>query len=196
MRVVAGKARGRRLKVPGGGRLRPTGDRVKEALFSILGSRFGLPAGAVLDLFAGTGSLGIEALSRGATQAVFVEKGRRAASFIRSNLARAGLSASAEILNEGVESALAKLARQGRSFSLLLADPPYDRGTVSPLLKLLGRAKVLAPSSVVVVEHSVRELPQDRYGGLALVDRRRYGDTCLSFYRVSRAETAQGERLC
>src|SRR6187401_1016297 len=128
MRIVAGIARGRRLRAPKGRLVRPTADRVKEAVFSILESRESSTGRAVLDLFAGAGTLGIEALSRGAAEAVFVEPSRAASEAIQDNLRTAGLDG--EVLAMPADRAIKRLAAAGRRFDRVFLDPPYGEGWI------------------------------------------------------------------
>ncbi|HEY6200479.1 MAG TPA: 16S rRNA (guanine(966)-N(2))-methyltransferase RsmD [Candidatus Binatia bacterium] len=181
MRVIAGQARGRRLRTPKGRELRPTADRVKEALFNIL--PHDLTGRRVLDLFAGTGNLGLEALSRGAASAVLVDIARPATAVIEENVQTLGYGASARVVTAPVFKAVRSLARSGERFDLILLDPPYERGLAGEALKEIAKEGVLAEDGVVVAEHSVRDRLEEKYGALVLTDRRRYGDTALSFYR-------------
>lgn len=182
MRVIAGSARGRRLAAPPGEGTRPTADRVREALFSILGPP---PAGAVvLDLFAGAGTLGIEALSRGAERAVFVDHARAAARVLRKNLEDLGLADRAEVHVGDATRFARRFEREGRSFSWIFLDPPYAAGLADAALAVIGTGRLLAPGGTLVVEHDRRAPPQDRHGLLLKADCRRYGDTELTFYRT------------
>jgi len=181
MRVIAGQARGRRLRTPKGRELRPTADRVKEALFNIL--PHDLSGRRVLDLFAGTGNLGLEALSRGAASAVLVDIARPATAVIEENVQALGYGASARVVTAPVFKAVRSLARGGERFDLILLDPPYERGLAGEALKEIAKEGVLADGGVVVAEHSVRDRLEKKYGALVLTDQRRYGDTALSFYR-------------
>ncbi len=180
MRVIAGAAKGRRLKVPKGQDLRPTAARVKEALFNIL--PHDLSGLRVLDLFAGTGNVSVEALSRGAAQAVLVDASRKAEIAIRENLRTLGLSKSCEVWIAPVLKAVRALARRGEKFDLIFLDPPYEKGWVEKILRLLADEELLRAQGTVVAEHSVREKIADRYGRLRLRDQRRYGATLLSFF--------------
>jgi 16S rRNA (guanine(966)-N(2))-methyltransferase RsmD len=189
MRVIAGNAKGRRLKVPKGRLLRPTAARVKEALFNIL--PYDLSGLKTLDLFAGTGNMSMEALSRGAQEAVLVDLSAESGRAIRDNARRLGVTDRCRLLNIGVERALRQLERQGESFDLIFIDPPYGSDWVGRTLTLIARSSLLRASGVIVAEHSVRDPVGGRYGGLALHDRRRYGDTQLSFFKNQREETAQ-----
>ena len=174
LRVIAGELRGRRLRVPPGGSVRPTSERVREAVFSTLGDLRGC---SVLDLFAGSGSLGIEALSRGASTAVFVERDERTAGILRRNLRDLGLEGRARVLRCPVGSALAALAREGRRFERVFVDPPYGRpvSELEALLAAIGR-DLLAEAGVVVVEGDRRD-PVASPAGLEPVRERTYGDT-------------------
>lgn len=181
MRVTGGKERGRRLKVPKGQVLRPTAGRVKESLFNILTRD--LSGMKVLDLFAGTGNLSIEALSRGAAEAILVDSSTGAGKVIRENLRRLRLTARTKVWIIPVSRALRLLARRGESFDLIFLDPPYEHRLVENSLKIIARGNLLRESGIVVAEHSVRENLEPRYDSLVLSDQRRYGTTYLSFFR-------------
>jgi 16S rRNA (guanine(966)-N(2))-methyltransferase RsmD len=181
MRVTAGAERGRKLRAPRGSTTRPTGAKVREAIFNILGP---LSPNPVLDLFAGTGSLGIEALSRGASRATFVERDHRALSALHRNLREFSLSERARVLDCSVAVALQRLHdEESEKFSWVFVDPPYAAGEVEPVLAMLSGRKVLDNGAVVVVEHDRHHLPSEKVGALEMVDRRFYGDTGISFYR-------------
>ena len=174
MRIVAGEYGGRRLKAPAGLNTRPTADRVREALFSILGSVAGL---TVLDLYAGSGALGIEALSRGAAATVFVESDRNAADVIEGNLTALGVT-NGEVVRRDVLAWLR--SAEERAFDLVFCDPPYDAAPriAQPLTELVPR--VTAPEALIVIESSKRNpLALD----LPLTDERTYGDTRIAIHR-------------
>jgi len=180
MKVIGGAARGRKLKVPKGQAVRPTAARVKESLFNILPHDFsGL---RLLDLFAGSGNVSIEALSRGAVEAVLVDESARSAAVIRENLTQLGLNRRAQVWVIPVARALRKLDKAGEKFDLIFLDPPYERGLVKTTLEAIGQANLLNAEGTVVVEHSAREAVRPIYGTLLLNDQRRYGDTLLSFF--------------
>ena len=184
MRVIAGTARGRPLVAPRGTATRPISDRVKETLFAILADRV-LDA-RVLDLYAGSGAVGIEALSRGAAHCVFVEHDRRALTAIRENLERAAVGGRGSVQGQDV---LAYLASPSSDrFSLVILDPPYaERAILAPLERLAGR---LAPGAVVVVKHHWRTpIPIPR--GLTAWRERRFGETALTF--LAAIDGADGE---
>ncbi|MBI1816584.1 MAG: pantetheine-phosphate adenylyltransferase [Deltaproteobacteria bacterium] len=159
MRVIAGSAKGRRLKTAGGRGTRPTADRVKEAIFSMLDSRVDLTGAQVLDLFAGSGALGIEALSRGAAGVTFVEEGRDALRALRTNLAACGFAAQVRVLAMPVTAALRRLTQAGTAFDGVLLDPPYEKGQVAATLAALAAAAIVRPGGWVVVEHHLDEAP-------------------------------------
>lgn len=181
MRIISGTARGRTLRSPRGLGTRPTPDRVREALFSILGDVFaGRP---VIDLFAGTGSLGLEALSRGASRAVFVEKNRDVAGLLARNAAACGFRESAEIINTPV----ARYLQRGdfpSGVSVVFADPPYGGEDGSFTLKALGKNAKPLHGSLVVLEHATARPPENPPEGLNLVDSRRYGDTSIAILEI------------
>ena len=167
---------GRTLRAPAGRGVRPTTDRVREATFARLGA---LGGARVLDLYAGTGALGIEALSRGAASVVFVERARASLDALRRNLAALGLGESVRIVGREVAAAVADLGRAGERFDLVLLDPPYETGEDERTLRAVVAARILAPGALLVVERSRRHaLPP--ISGLALQDERRYGDSIVS----------------
>jgi 16S rRNA (guanine(966)-N(2))-methyltransferase RsmD len=185
-RVIAGSARGRRLRAPGEG-TRPFGDRVKQTLFAILEPD--LPGARVLDLFAGSGAGGIEALSRGAAAAIFVERDAAAARVIDENLRATGLSEKARVIR-GDAIAYLKTAATNAPFDLVLLDPPYaESGLLEAALARLGAADqpLLASDAWVVAKHFWRTPPPPAAGLLASVRNRRFGETALTFYRPAQA---------
>jgi 16S rRNA (guanine(966)-N(2))-methyltransferase RsmD len=184
MRIIGGSAKGRRLKAPKGKHLRPTAARVKEALFDIL--PHDLTGLQVLDLFAGTGNMGIEALSRGAASATLVELSNDATRVIRDNASRVGVARRCRVLGMPVDRALRRLERDNQSFDLIFIDPPYGRKLAERTLRILGASSLLRDGGAIIAEHSARDAIDDRYGALILRDRRRYGDTLLSFFAWQR----------
>ncbi len=194
-RVIAGTAHGVRLAAPGPG-TRPLTDRVKQTLFGILEPE--LADAAVLDLFAGSGAGGIEALSRGAASAVFVEKDRRAALAIEENLRRARFGPpAARVVRGGVETYLAGLDRGGsiQRFDLVLLDPPYEAATtLVQVLGMLGEPSApVRDGAIVVAKHFWRDAPPGRIGLLASIRERRFGETALTFYRREAGPEEAGE---
>ena len=192
MRVIAGRWRGRRLEAPPGRSTRPTSDRVREAVFSAVDSRLGgWEDVRAADLYAGSGALGIEALSRGASHVVFVESDRTAAGHIRRNLSSLGVTEDrATVLRARVE-ATPPAAIAPRPVSLLFADPPYriDAAEVTRVLLLLAEAGAMRAGTLVVYEHAAGTTPVWPAGFLA-EEPRMYGDTAVSFARYE----GEGER--
>ena len=172
--------KGKRLFSPKGQELRPTSDRVKEAIFDILQDQF--QGQNVLDLFAGTGALGIECLSRGASKAVFVEESPRSLSALRRNIEECRLKKQAEVLGQKVLPALKILEARGEVFGLIFLDPPYDKGEARKVLEMLSKSPILTPGTLVVTEHSLSE-EIDSIPALQRVDLRKYGRTLVSFFR-------------
>ena len=185
MRIIAGEMRSRRLKAPEGMETRPTADRVKEALFSILGSR--VYGARVLDLYAGSGALALEALSRGARSAVLCDCGREACRAIRENIEALGCGGRAQLLPVRDTQALETLAGRGAAFDLIFLDPPYRMDT-APVCAAIAAKGLLAADGVIVAEHA-RETPPDAAPPLTLYDRREYGAAGLSFYRLGEERT-------
>jgi len=175
MRVVAGRYGGRRLIAPPGDETRPTGDRVREALFSVLGPS--IQDARVLDLFAGSGALGIEALSRGAAAAVFVDRSHKAVKALRANLAALGIDA--EIRPIEACAALRAASSRREAYDLVFLDPPYRRAAELGRELSEGLSAVLAPGARIVTE-SDRRAPLEL--DLPLADERRYGDTVIRIY--------------
>jgi 16S rRNA (guanine966-N2)-methyltransferase len=183
VRVIAGVLGGRRLSAPRGHSTRPTSDRVREALFSMLGD---VQGAVVLDLYAGTGALGIEALSRGASRAVFVENARPALAALRSNLTSLHLTGVSRVLAQPIQKAIA-VVREAGPFDLVFLDPPYAAlAAASPVFSRL--AELLSPAGRVILEHSSRAAAPD-LPGLAQSSTRTYGDTSITIYQQA------GERI-
>ncbi|MFI5395719.1 MAG: pantetheine-phosphate adenylyltransferase [Candidatus Binatia bacterium] len=182
MRVIAGTAKGRRLRVGRGMALRPTADKVKGALFNILESRFTLESAQVLDLFAGTGALGIEALSRGAAAVTFVEQSSASLQVLRENVRLCGFEDRSRVLPITVGRALAQLGRERAGFDGILLDPPYGQGLPERTLSQVVEHGLLRPGAWLVAEHPVTEPLPPTCGSLRLTQSRRYGKTGLALY--------------
>jgi 16S rRNA (guanine(966)-N(2))-methyltransferase RsmD len=182
MRVIAGEAKGLRLKSPPVRHLRPTSDLVRGAVFDMLAS-LGVDLSRVLDLYAGSGALGIEALSRGASWCDLVDRDRAACATIRQNLTLAGFQERAHVLCLPVERALESALGGEGPYSLVLIDPPYEDESALVVVERLATSPLVAPGSTLVLEHSWRRPPPDELGPLKLVARRRHGDTGVSIYR-------------
>ncbi|HSP95963.1 MAG TPA: 16S rRNA (guanine(966)-N(2))-methyltransferase RsmD [Candidatus Dormibacteraeota bacterium] len=183
MRVIAGSAKGRRLEAPRGQLVRPTADRVKEALFSMLGSRVDLAGAVLLDVFAGSGALGIEALSRGAAAVTFIEQEPAARRALGANLERCGMSGRGRIVGQSAQAALARLAGEGATFDGVLMDPPYGHELADRSLTVLAGGPLLRPGSWVAAEHHADDRLAESYGNLQLTTAKRYGKTVVSLYR-------------
>ena len=183
MRIVAGTHRGRPLLGPKGPGLRPTADRVRESLFNLLGQFF--EGGDVLDLYAGTGALAFEALSRGMRRAVLVDPGAESARLVAGNARELGMEDRIELLRMPVVRAIPRLAAEGRRFALVLADPPYAEEVAAEVAGAVGEGGLLADGGTLVVEHGRREVPPDTVGGLRRTDSRRFGETMVSLYRAA-----------
>ena len=178
MRVITGKARGVQLKTPDGMATRPTTDRVKEALFSII--QFDIPTARVLDLFGGTGQLGIEALSRGAQSAVFVDAGEPACRLIKENLRRTKLDTDAKVIRSDY---LQYLKRCREKFDIIFLDPPYAEVFLENALKCITEIDILETGGIIVAERPVgKELPWD-FEGFTRSKDYKYGKTLLTIYR-------------
>jgi 16S rRNA (guanine(966)-N(2))-methyltransferase RsmD len=176
MRVIAGSLKGCRLEAPSWEGLRPTSDKLRETIFNILGERV---AGArVLDVYAGTGALGIEALSRGAAHATFVERDRRAQALIARNLDRCGIAKGYAIIRDTVARALDRLRSEPR-FDIVLLDPPYDQAVVGDLAAV---GALVGGEAVVVLEHARKREPPARAGSLRLMRQVKSGDSALALY--------------
>ena len=179
MRVIAGKVKGHRLKAPKGTATRPATDLVRGAIFSILETTTSNWS-QVLDLFAGSGALGIEALSRGADWVDFVEHEPRCCDIIKQNLEKTRLTAQAHIYCCGVAKALSFLDKE---YSIILMDPPYSNPSIGNLVAQLATSKLVGTNSIVVVTHSPH-LPLDStYATLNLIKERRHGDSCIAVYQ-------------
>jgi 16S rRNA (guanine966-N2)-methyltransferase len=181
MRIIGGEVRGRRLYIPRSSAVRPTADRIKGACFNII--RF-VDGKTFLDLFAGTGNVGLEALSRGALKSVFVENNPVLADAIARNIATCGFAGKSEVLRSDCIEAIQGLAKRAETFDILFADPPYEQGFVSRILEYPGIGSLMARDSLFTVQHSVREAAAiDASAQLVLTDQRHYGDTILSFFK-------------
>ena len=178
MRIITGSARGTRLKSPVGEGTRPTADRTREALFSMLGAR--VYDARVLDLFAGTGALALEALSRGAESAVLVDHATH--TVLQENVRRTKMEERAEIRRGDVYGQIAALADEGRRYDLVFADPPYARGDNARVLAAVDAAALLATDGFFVLEQGAGETVIEHSGRLSLVRERRYGAARICFY--------------
>ncbi|MCP8970265.1 16S rRNA (guanine(966)-N(2))-methyltransferase RsmD [Ectobacillus ponti] len=191
MRVVSGKCKGHPLRaVPGTG-TRPTTDKVKESIFNIIGPYY--EGGTVLDLFGGSGGLGIEALSRGMEKAIFVDKDMKAVQTIRQNLESCRLTEFAEVYRNEAERALKALVKRGIRFDLVLLDPPYKGQKIAALIGIMDQHDLLQPQAVIMAEHAVEETLPDRIGALARTRYENYGITAISIYEHEEGEGDEWE---
>ena len=178
MRVITGKARGIVLKTPDGMATRPTADRVKEAMFSII--HFDLPGAKVLDLFGGTGQLGIEALSRGAAEAVFVDAAEKSCALIRENLKRCKMEAEGKVVRADY---MDYLSRSRESFDIILLDPPYAEVFLENAIKKISEIDILKSGGIIVAERPVgKEIPGE-FPGFTRSKDYKYGTVLLTLYR-------------
>jgi len=189
MRVIAGKFRSRNLESLPGMETRPTYDRLKETLFNVLCAAGQVEGKIFVDLFAGTGSVGIEALSRGAAKTYFAESGKKPAQVIRANLQSLGVSTDAEVYERTATDALRVLSEAGIRPEVIFLDPPYKmQGAYSQILRIISELGLLAPDGVVVAEHDKRFDPGDGEGILVRYRKLEQGESMLSFYRVASAK--------
>jgi 16S rRNA (guanine966-N2)-methyltransferase len=192
MRVIGGVYRSRTLQAPAGAATRPSSDRLRETLFNVLAPR--IEGARFLDLYAGSGAVGIEALSRGAAEAVFVERAPPALKALRANLARLGMKEGAQVAPGSVAAFLRKPEEAAR-FDLVFLDPPYDAaGEYAAALGLLGGAAagVLAVGALVIAEHFRKDRLDDEYGSLRRTRLLEQGDAALSFYATAKTDGDNG----
>ncbi|UCE18239.1 MAG: 16S rRNA (guanine(966)-N(2))-methyltransferase RsmD [Gemmatimonadota bacterium] len=181
MRVITGKAKGLRLKTLKGSNKRPTTDRVKESIFSVIGEK--VYEADVLDLFAGTGNLGIEALSRGARTALFIDNDHRATRIIEENLELTRFRSKSEIWTSDVFTALLRLRTVSRAFDVIFADPPYEKGFGTKTLVLLEENGLLNTGGICILEHPIREEIRIASNRMKLMTHKLYGQTAVHFFQ-------------
>ena len=177
MRIIAGELKGRRLRTPDDDRVRPTTDKVKEAVFSMIAPW--LYESVIADLFAGTGNLGLEAVSRGASRVYFVDKDRRSIALIRENVSYCKVENRCEILWSDYHSALSKIEEP---VDIVFLDPPYRRGILTDALEAVTEADFLSEGGIVVAEHAADEILPETFGGLTLIKKKKYGKIGISVY--------------
>ena len=182
MRVISGKARGLKLNTPKNEDVRPTTDRVKESLFNII--NFYVMDNNILDLFAGTGSLGIECLSRGAHKCVFVDKSKESMAIVKSNIKKARVENESTVLNLDFKSAINSLALKKEKFDVIFMDPPYYENMFIECLKSIDKFNLLDEDGIIVVEHDTKDLFEDSIGRLNKSREKKYGNTTLTFYKL------------
>lgn len=179
MRIITGTAKGTKLKAPTGLNTRPTADRVKESVFNILGDI--VDDARVLDIFAGTGNLGLEALSRGAKSAIFVDCSQESIEIIKENAQRTKLIDFTKICKNDVLHALDRLAQSEDVFDLLFCDPPYNKGFVQTVLEKIDKQPIMADRGIIVMEHSQHEKITGEWQNVEVRRTERYGETLISF---------------
>lgn len=183
LRVISGSAKGHRLKSLEGLSARPTADRVKESLFNILANDIDIRHATILDLFAGTGSLGIEALSRGAKFAIFVERNAEATKIIHENLLHTKLHLYAKIITVDCGDYIRRLPNKSDKFDIIFMDPPYSKELVTPILRLIWEKQLLKKEGVIVIETDKHDSLPEIVEDFVLVRSRKYGRTVISIYK-------------
>lgn len=180
MRIIAGDAKGRRILSPEGKDTRPTSDKVKESMFNILGSK--VPDSKVLDLYAGTGNLALEAISRGAQSAVLIDRSRESIKIIHQNIKLLNYGEYCEVYNNDAIPALNILHRRGLSFDIIFLDPPYHKNILPEVIETIWSLNLLKSTGIIVAEHDTRDVLPDNIKDFVMVKKALYGDTRLSFY--------------
>ncbi|OMF37416.1 16S rRNA (guanine(966)-N(2))-methyltransferase RsmD [Paenibacillus sp. FSL H8-0548] len=190
MRVIAGEAKGRTLKAVPGMNTRPTTDKVKEAVFSMIGPYF--DGGMALDLFAGTGGLGIEAWSRGIEKTVFIDREKISVDTIKQNVQTVNMGSAAEIYRNDAERALKALAKRGQRFRLVFLDPPYKMISMDSLMAQLVENQLLEQDAIIVVEHDAAHLYPEQLEHFEQLKHSKYGDIAVSIYHYYNSVSHDG----
>jgi len=182
MRIIGGEYRGRTIQMPRGAEVRPTQDRVREAIFNVIREK--VPGSAVLDLYAGSGAFGIEAFSRGAPSIIFVDNNIKCVKAIKGNLAALGEGAeTAQVLKAEALRAILRFQKEGRKFDIVFLDPPYYKDLAKNALIKMNACDILSERAFVVAEHFKKDILPRETGDIVLFKEKRYGDTAVSFYR-------------
>ncbi|MGB5157619.1 RsmD family RNA methyltransferase [Desulfobacterium sp. N47] len=181
LRVISGDLKGRKLFSINGLKIRPTSGRLRESIFNILSDQ--VVGSVVLDLFAGTGAMGIEALSRGASFAAFIDKDKEAISTIIKNINICGLAERSTIAKFDILKDINRYANKLTAANLVFIDPPYNRNLITPALISLSKSRILKNNASLVVEHDLREALFENISGYAITDQRRYGKTLVTFLK-------------
>lgn len=182
LRVISGKARGLKLNTPKNDDVRPTTDRVKESLFNIINPY--IMDGDILDLFAGTGSLGIECLSRGANKCVFVDLNRSSIEIVKSNIKKARVESNSEVLNVDFKAAIERVKNNSYKFDIIFMDPPYYKNMFFEALEKIEKSNILKEDGIIVVEHDTKQEFPENIGKLINYRSKKYGNTTITFYRM------------
>ena len=186
MRIIGGEAKGKYIYSLKRNRTRPTSGGIKESLFNILQE---ISGESFVDLFAGSGNVGLEALSRGASKVVFIEKDAVMANSIKRNAREMGFSDKCKVLAAEAVKGIRQVHKDGEIFDIVFADPPYERDFIKKIFQCLGEANIVAEDGVLIVQHSKREqVLGQQTGNFVLTDQRRYGDTLLSFYKITKGD--------
>ena len=183
MRIITGKARGLKLTTPKNMDVRPTSDRVKESLFNIIGTK--IVGTRVLDLFAGTGNLGLEAWSRGAEKVVFIDESQASLQLVRSNITKAKAEKETKVLKGNAVKVIADLVAKGERFDFIFCDPPYNKGLPAQIIEQVAKYDIVAPGGYLVVEHSQHEILPELPIKLEIIRSEKYGETLISFLRYN-----------
>ena len=179
MRIITGRARGLQLTTPKNFDVRPTADRVKESLFSIIGSK--IVDARVLDLFAGTGNLGLESWSRGAKAITFIDASNESLRLVRSNIAKCRADADCTVIRGNAVSVIEKLYREGRQFDFLFCDPPYNKGWIGQIIAALAKCPIIASGGYLIVERAQHDPLPDLPTGFENIRSAKYGETLIDF---------------
>lgn len=182
MRVISGKVRGLKLNTPKNEDVRPTTDRVKESLFNIINPY--IMESDVLDLFAGTGSLGIECLSRGANRCVFVDVSKESISIVKSNIKKARVENESIVLNLDFKDAINKLKLQNNKFDVIFMDPPYYKNMFIDALEKITEASLLKEDGIIIIEHDTKDKFPEKINTIIQTKSKKYGNTTLTFYTL------------
>lgn len=186
LRVITGKAKGHRLKAPKGLSTRPTTDRVKESLFNIIGL---IPStSTVLDLFSGTGNIGIEFLSRGAQECIFIDNSYSSIKIINENLSNTRLLQQSQVFKNDVNNVIRILGKKKRKFNYIFMDPPYEKDLALPTLENICHEEILEGNGLVIVEHESQSSFPEKVSSMHKIDSRRYGGTTITFFKHKEEE--------
>lgn len=183
MRIITGKARGLKLTTPKNMDVRPTSDRVKESFFNIIGTK--IVGTRVLDLFAGTGNLGLEAWSRGAEKVVFIDESQTSLQLVRSNIAKAKAEKETTVLKGNAVKLIADLSAKGEKFDFIFCDPPYNKGLPALIIEQVAKYDIVLPGGYLIVEHSQHENLPKLPMKLEIIRCEKYGETLISFLRCT-----------
>lgn len=179
-RIISGGAKGLILKAPKDKNTRPTSDRTKEALFSILHTK--INDAIVVDIFSGTGSLGLEAISRGSNFCYFIDYNRNCCNIIKENIAKCHMNDKSKVLMLKANKAIEYLASIKVKANLIFLDPPYDKGFVNSTIEKIFEFDIIDETGIIICEHSQKEIPKENFNEFTCIDKRKYGIACISIY--------------